>query len=74
MSQHELRRVLVYFHLVDDARRFARELPHTLRLLRRTAPELSPDLTPELSFIHGDHTPEQRTKIFTGFRNADCAI
>ncbi|MEU1630253.1 Helicase associated domain protein [Streptomyces sp. NPDC020096] len=74
MTQHELRRVLVYFHLVDDARRFARELPHTLRLLRRTAPELCPGLTPELSFIHGDHTPEQRTKIFADFQDADCAI
>ncbi|BDM74868.1 helicase (plasmid) [Streptomyces nigrescens] len=74
MSEHGLKKVLVYFNLVSDARRFARELPHTLRLLHRTAPELCPDLTPQLFFAHGDHTPTQRADIFAGFAAADCAI
>nr|WP_253268123.1 DEAD/DEAH box helicase family protein [Streptomyces asoensis] len=33
MTEHGLKKVLVYFNLVSDARLFARELPHTLRLL-----------------------------------------
>ncbi|MFI9262175.1 Helicase associated domain protein [Streptomyces sioyaensis] len=74
MSEHGPKKVLVYFNLVSDARRFARELPHTLRLLRRTAPELCPDITPELFFAHGDHTPTQRAETFAGFAAADCAI
>ncbi|MFE3884906.1 Helicase associated domain protein [Streptomyces lydicus] len=74
MSEQRLRRVLVYFNLVSDARRFARELPHTLRLLRRSAPELCPDITPELFFAHGEHTPAQRAKTFADFAAADCAI
>lgn len=57
MTEHGLKKVLVYFNLVSDARRFARELPHTLRLLARTDPGLVPDLTPELFFAHGEHTP-----------------
>ncbi|MGW2922863.1 Helicase associated domain protein [Streptomyces angustmyceticus] len=74
MSEHGLKKVLVYFNLVSDARRFARELPHTLRLLLRTAPELCPDLDPRLFFAHGDHTPTQRADIFAGFAAASCAI
>ncbi|MFF7234555.1 Helicase associated domain protein [Streptomyces sioyaensis] len=74
MTEHRLRRVLVYFTLVSDARRFARELPHTLRLLRRTAPELCPDITPELFFAHGEHTPAERQDIFDDFAAASCAI
>ncbi|MGY5135571.1 Helicase associated domain protein [Streptomyces nigrescens] len=74
MTEHGLKKVLVYFSLVSDARRFARELPHTLRLLRQTDPGLCPDTVPELFFVHGEHTPEQRASIFDGFRLADCAI
>ncbi|MFE9292085.1 DEAD/DEAH box helicase [Streptomyces olivaceus] len=74
MTEHGLKKVLVYFNLVSDARRFARELPHTLRLLARTGPGLIPDVTPELFFVHGEHTPAQRAGIFTGFAAADCAI
>ncbi|MBT2526985.1 Helicase associated domain protein [Streptomyces sp. ISL-99] len=74
MAQHGLRRVLVYFHLVEDAKRFTRELGHTLRLLRRTAPDLVPDLEPELFFVHGEHTPDQRAGIFADFAAAQCAI
>ncbi|GAA5609780.1 DEAD/DEAH box helicase [Streptomyces platensis] len=74
MTEHRLRRVLVYFTLVSDARRFARELPHTLRMLRRTAPELCPDITPQLFFAHGEHTPAQRQDIFDDFAAASCAI
>lgn len=74
MTEHGLKKVLVYFNLVADARRFARELPHTLRLLRHTAPELCPDLTPKLFFVHGEHTSAQRADIFTAFRAAGCAI
>ncbi|TXC99712.1 DEAD/DEAH box helicase [Streptomyces sp. ISID311] len=74
MTEHGLRRVLVYFTLVSDARRFARELPHTLRLLRRTAPELCPDITPQLFFVHGEHTPAERQDIFDDFAAGSCAI
>lgn len=74
MTEHRLKKVLVYFNLVSDARRFARELPHTLRLLARTDPGLVPDLTPQLFFAHGEHTPAQRADTFTAFAAADCAI
>ncbi|MGW0990687.1 Helicase associated domain protein [Streptomyces sp. NPDC002486] len=74
MTEHRLSKVLVYFNLVSDARRFARELPHTLRLLARTDPDLVPDTTPQLFFAHGEHTPAQRADTFTAFAAADCAI
>ncbi|WP_328436220.1 Helicase associated domain protein [Streptomyces sp. NBC_00444] len=74
MTEHHLQKVLVYFNLVSDARRFARELPHTLRLLAKTDPGLCPDNTPELFFAHGEHTPAQRAETFAGFAAADCAI
>ncbi|KUO15919.1 DEAD/DEAH box helicase [Streptomyces dysideae] len=74
MTEHGLKKVLVYFNLVSDARRFARELPHTLRLLARTDPDLVPDITPELFFAHGEHTPAQRADTFAAFAAADCAI
>ncbi|GAA3185121.1 DEAD/DEAH box helicase [Streptomyces virens] len=74
MTEHRLQKVLVYFNLVADARRFARELPHTLRLLARTDPDLAPDITPELFFAHGEHSPAERAGIFASFAEADCAI
>ncbi|MGK7235792.1 DEAD/DEAH box helicase [Streptomyces hygroscopicus] len=74
MTEHRLKKVLVYFNLVSDARRFARELPHTLRQLARTDPGLCPDITPELFFAHGEHTPTQRADTFAAFSAADCAI
>ncbi|MGW1045004.1 Helicase associated domain protein [Streptomyces sp. NPDC002547] len=74
MTEHRLKKVLVYFNLVSDARRFARELPHTLRLLARTDPGLVPDITPKLFFAHGEHTPAQRADVFAAFAAADCAI
>ncbi|MFF2789738.1 Helicase associated domain protein [Streptomyces sp. NPDC058049] len=74
MTQHGLRRVLVYFHLVEDATCFTRELGHTLRLLRRNAPHLCPDLDPALFFVHGDHTPDERAGIFSAFAAASRAI
>ncbi|MFE6475704.1 DEAD/DEAH box helicase [Streptomyces rochei] len=74
MTEHRLAKVLVYFNLVSDARRFARELPHTLRLLARTDPDLVPDITPQLFFAHGEHTPAQRADTFAAFAAADCAI
>ncbi|MFF9206325.1 DEAD/DEAH box helicase family protein [Streptomyces sp. NPDC014986] len=74
MTEHCLSKVLVYFNLVSDARRFARELPHTLRLLARTDPGLVPDITPKLFFAHGEHTPAQRADTFAAFAAADCAI
>ncbi|MFJ3644515.1 DEAD/DEAH box helicase [Streptomyces murinus] len=74
MTEHGLKKVLVYFHLVSDARRFARELPHNLRLLRRTDPHLVPGIDPKLFFAHGEHTPAQRGDIFAGFAAADVAI
>ncbi|MFF3950591.1 hypothetical protein ACFYYN_38160 [Streptomyces sp. NPDC001902] len=54
MAEHQLKRVLVYFQLVADAKRFTRELGHTLRLLRTTAPELCPDLDPLTLYVDGD--------------------
>lgn len=74
MSDHELRRVLVFFHLVEDARRFTRELGHTLRRLRQADPRVFPDLHPAMFFVHGDHTPGERARIFTGFAASACAI
>jgi superfamily II DNA or RNA helicase len=74
MTEQGLNKVLVYFSLVSDARRFARELPHTLRLLARTDPDLGPDITPQLFFAHGEHTPAQRADTFAAFAAADCAI
>ncbi|MFI1855540.1 Helicase associated domain protein [Streptomyces sp. NPDC020480] len=74
MTERRLKKVLVYFNLVSDARRFARELPHTLRQLARTDPGLCPDITPELFFAHGEHTPTQRADTFAAFATADCAI
>ncbi|MFF9063115.1 Helicase associated domain protein [Streptomyces sp. NPDC014882] len=74
MTEHNLKKVLVYFNLVSDARRFTRELPHTLRLLARTDPGLVPDITPKLFFAHGEHTPAQRADIFAAFAAADTAI
>ncbi|WP_435246846.1 Helicase associated domain protein [Streptomyces sp. NRRL F-5630] len=74
MARHSLRKVLVFFHLVDDARRFTQELGHTLRRLRRANPEAFPDLNPERFFIHGEHTPDERTDIFSRFATSTCAI
>ncbi|WOI60903.1 DEAD/DEAH box helicase [Streptomyces fradiae] len=74
MTEHGLKKVLVYFNLVSDARRFARELPHTLRLLAKSDPSLSPGTAPALFFAHGEHTPAQRADIFGSFATAECAI
>lgn len=57
MRNHDLKKVLVYFNLVSDARLFARELPHTLRQLTATDPGLTPATPPELLFVHGEDTP-----------------
>lgn len=74
MAEHGLKRVLVYFQLVADAKRFTRELGHTLRRLRATAPELCPDIDPQTFYVHGDHTPAERAEIFARFADAPCAI
>ncbi|MGW3248619.1 Helicase associated domain protein [Streptomyces sp. NPDC001070] len=74
MAEHGLKRVLVYFQLVADAKRFTRELGHTLRLLRTTAPELCPDLDPLTLYVDGDHTPSERAEVFARFAQAPCAI
>ncbi|MFJ6492042.1 DEAD/DEAH box helicase family protein [Streptomyces californicus] len=74
LNEHSLKKVLVYFNLVSDARRFARELPHTLRLLAQTDPAQCPELPPQLFFAHGEHTPAQRADIFNGFAAADRAV
>jgi superfamily II DNA or RNA helicase len=74
MTEHGLKKVLIYFNLVSDARRFTRELPHTLRLLRHTDPGLCSELTPEVFFAHGEHTPAQRADTFAAFATAPCAI
>lgn len=74
MADHSMRRVLIYFHLVEDASRFARELGHTLRRLRQADQTIFPGLDPEVFFVHGDHTPDQRADIFTRFASSKCAI
>ncbi|MFF0051139.1 Helicase associated domain protein [Streptomyces sp. NPDC005498] len=74
MAEHSMRRVLLFFHLVEDAARFARELGHTLGLLRRAAPQSFPGLDPEVFVVHGDHTPDERADIFTRFASSACAI
>ncbi|MFF0205910.1 hypothetical protein [Streptomyces sp. NPDC005017] len=52
MTEHKLKKVLVYFHLVSDARRFARELPYTLRLLRKSDLGLAPGILPPQRTSH----------------------
>ena len=74
MTEHQLRRVLVFFHLVEDSIRFARELPHTLRRLRRADPNCFPGLDPDVFFVHGDHTADERADLFTRFATAPRAI
>ncbi len=74
MSQHSMHRVLVFFHLVEDAKRFTKELGHTLRRLRLARPDAFPGLNPDVLFVHGDHTPEERTAIFTRFATSKSAI
>ncbi|MEV3972782.1 Helicase associated domain protein [Streptomyces sp. NPDC050698] len=74
MAAHQQRRVLVYFNLVEDAKRFARELPHTLRRLSSQAPELCPDINPEVFFVHGDMPSAQRADTFAQFAASSCAI
>lgn len=74
MRNHDLKKVLVYFNLVSDARLFARELPHTLRQLTATDPGLTPATPPELLFVHGEDTPQQREDTFTRFAHAHTAI
>ncbi|MFB7650189.1 Helicase associated domain protein [Streptomyces sp. NPDC056085] len=74
MTKHSMRRVLVFFHLVEDSIRFTRELPHTLRRLRTADPDCFPGLDPDVFHVHGDHTAEQRTDIFARFAASPRAI
>ncbi|RPK54031.1 ATP-dependent RNA helicase DbpA [Streptomyces sp. ADI96-02] len=74
MTKHSMRRVLVFFHLVEDSVRFTRELPHTLRRLRKADPDCFPGLDPYVSFVHGDHTADERAQIFAHFAASPSAI
>ncbi|MFI0716363.1 Helicase associated domain protein [Streptomyces inhibens] len=74
MAEHSMRRVLLFFHLVEDAKRFTRELGHTLRRLRTADPQAYAGLNPEMFFVHGDHTPDERTETFARFATSHCAI
>ncbi|WP_187282508.1 DEAD/DEAH box helicase [Streptomyces sp. MS191] len=74
MAKHSMRRVLVFFHLVEDSIRFARELPHTLRRLRKADPDCLPGLDPDVFFVHGDHTPDERADTFARFAASPRAI
>lgn len=74
MAKHSMRRVLVFFNLVEDSIRFARELPHTLRRLRKADPACFPGLDPDVFFVHGDHTADERSDIFARFAASPCAI
>ncbi|MEU3976786.1 Helicase associated domain protein [Streptomyces bacillaris] len=73
MTEHDLRHVIVYFQQVADAADFARQFPHTLRIL---PPEQRPSWAAELSVssINGNHTPDQRAKLLDRFANADRAV
>ncbi|MEV6175605.1 hypothetical protein [Streptomyces sp. NPDC052015] len=73
-TEHRLKKGLVYCNLVSDTRRFARELPHAVRLLRRTDPSARPDVDPGLSSGRGEHTPARRADISAALAAADCAI
>ncbi|MEV8628545.1 Helicase associated domain protein [Streptomyces sp. NPDC051079] len=74
MAKHSMRRVLVFFHLVEDSVRFTRELPHTLRRLRTADPDCFPRLDPDAFHVHGDHTADQRADIFARFAASPRAI
>ncbi|WP_257002386.1 DEAD/DEAH box helicase [Streptomyces sp. WZ.A104] len=74
MAKHSMRRVLVFFHLVEDSIRFTRELPHTLGRLRKADPDCFPGLDPDVSFVHGDHTADERAEIFARFAASPRAI
>ncbi|MFB6986088.1 Helicase associated domain protein [Streptomyces sp. NPDC056304] len=74
MAKHSMRRVLVFFHLVEDSVRFTRELPHTLRRLRKADPNYFPGLDPDVFHVHGDHTADERADIFARFAASPCAI
>lgn len=74
MAKHSMRRVLVFFHLVEDSIRFTRELPHTLRRLRTADPDCFPGLDPDVFFVHGDHTADERTHVFARFAASPRAI
>ncbi|MFF5344112.1 Helicase associated domain protein [Streptomyces althioticus] len=74
MAQHSLRKVLVFFHLVEDARQFSTELGYTLRRLRHAQPDTFLGLDPDTFFVHGDHTPEERTALFTRFAASKRAV
>nr|WP_239106171.1 DEAD/DEAH box helicase [Streptomyces sp. SID8014] len=73
MTEHDLRHVIVYFQQVADAADFARQFPHTLRIL---PPEQRPSWAAKLSVssINGNHTPDQRAKLLDRFANADRAV
>ncbi|MEF9527648.1 MULTISPECIES: DEAD/DEAH box helicase [unclassified Streptomyces] len=74
MATHQQRRVLVYFNLVEDAKRFTRELPHTLRRLSAHTPDLCPDTSLDVFFVHGDTPPAQRATTFAEFATSPFAI
>ncbi|MGW2866453.1 Helicase associated domain protein [Streptomyces sp. NPDC001205] len=74
MAQHAMRRVLVFFHRVEDAKRFARELGHTLRQVRASDPQAFSGLTPDMFFVHGEHSPAERADIFARFAASQCAV
>ncbi|MGW4198853.1 Helicase associated domain protein [Streptomyces sp. NPDC005004] len=74
MAKHSMRRVLVFFHLVEDSIRFARELPHTLRRLRKADPDCFPGLDPEVFFVHGEHTADERADTLARFAASPRAI
>ncbi|MGV9341240.1 Helicase associated domain protein [Streptomyces sp. NPDC003688] len=74
MAKHSMRRVLVFFHLVEDSIRFTRELPHTLRRLRNADPACFPGLNPDVFYVHGDHTADERANTFARFAASPRAI
>ncbi|MGY5045406.1 hypothetical protein ACWDE0_07055 [Streptomyces sp. 900105755] len=57
LTEHGLKKTLVYFNFVSGARCFARKLPHTLRLLHHTDPGRCHVAIPQLFLAHGEHTP-----------------
>ncbi|MFJ9080348.1 Helicase associated domain protein [Streptomyces sp. NPDC102278] len=74
MATHSMRRILVFFHLVEDSVRFAHQLPHTLRRLRRADPHCFPGIDPDVFFVHGEHTADERADVFARFAASPRAI
>ncbi|MFF2654290.1 Helicase associated domain protein [Streptomyces sp. NPDC058045] len=73
MREHDLHHVIVYFQQIADASDFARQFPHTLRILpENQRPSWAEHLN--VQSINGTHAPEQRHTILDRFAKAPRGI